>query len=109
MMTMSMQMVYLYMHVLLCIGTVPLNEVGDGGDGGGGDEVAVGDEHVGAHAGVQRQLGHHIHAGEAQLHEHHGHGGHALLAHAALLAGADHLWPETLLRFLSISLSRYDS
>lgn len=84
---------------LLCIyrySTIPLDKVGDGGDDGGGDEVAVGDEHVGAHAGLQRQLRHHIHAGEPQLHEHHGHGRHAVLAHAALLC-SDLLLPAMIM------------
>lgn len=43
----------------------PLEVEGDGGEEHTGDEITVGNEHVGTHAGVQGQFGQHVHAGEA--------------------------------------------
>jgi hypothetical protein len=60
---------------------LPLDDEGQGSQEGGADEVAVGGENVGAHTGAQRQLGHHVHRCEAELHQHHGYGRQAVPPH----------------------------
>lgn len=50
----------------------PLNEIGERRKEGGGEEVAVGDEHPHVHAVGHGQLVKDVDAGEDHLHHHHG-------------------------------------
>jgi hypothetical protein len=70
-----------------CSACVPLDEVGEGRQEGGGEEVAVGHQHPHVHAVQHRQLVEYVHAGGHHLHNHHRrHRLRQIAAHVAVAA-----------------------